>query len=420
MFNLKTQLRILLLSSWQTSFLLLVPAGFATYYSGVNAVAVFIVNFFAIVALGGLLSLATREMELRSGAKLSAVTVITFGFVSRYGTVGCILTEQVIPDCRNAVNLVTSITALAKHQTLLVQTSMIGAVLSNILLMTGTSLLLGHISIGYKSTPNYYGQHSYQDFNPRAAETMVALLAVSCSSLIIPSAFDTFSTKGDFGIIQLSRATALILLAAYASYMLFLLRTHHYLFEVEPRHVEPGLAVKGIALMGAGMAAVMGGANAQVVPMSVPEEERALPGLSSGMLATTLIIVTTLLGFCTAFAVDSVDGLTQNTGVSQSFIGLILLPVLSNNMYAVKVARQGRLDLSLRITIDNGLQISLLVIPLVIVIGWMMGIEEMTLLFDKFQIAVTFLSILILNYIISQRTSNWSVMLLGETRHGGH
>ncbi|KAI9871458.1 MAG: hypothetical protein M1830_002887 [Pleopsidium flavum] len=390
-FSLTTQLRSLLLSSWLNILLLLVPVGFTVYYASMNAVAVFIINFLAIVALGGLLNLATRDMELRSGAKVSALMVITFG---------------------NAVNFVTSITALAKHQILLVQTSMIGALLSNILLMTGTSLLLGHVTLGYKPTPAYDRPLPYQDFNPTAVETMVSLLAVSSSSLIVPSAYDVFGAKPSPGISQLSRATALILLPVYASYMLFLLRTHRSLFEVEPRRVETrpverGFTVKAIALMGARVAASPGGANAQAVSVCVPEDERPLPGLSSGMLATTLIIVTTLLGFCTAFAVDSVDGLTQKTGISQSFVGLILLPLLSNNMYAVKVARQGRLDLSLRITIDNGLQISLLVISLVILVGWIMDIEEMTLLFDKFQIAVTFLSILVLNYIIAQHNSNW-------------
>jgi Ca2+:H+ antiporter len=74
------QLKYLLLSSW-ISFLLLpcIPVGFALNYVHANAIAVFCVNFVAIVPSATVLSAALNEINVRANEKVSALLNQTFG-----------------------------------------------------------------------------------------------------------------------------------------------------------------------------------------------------------------------------------------------------------------------------------------------------------------------------------------------------
>ena len=55
------------------------------------------------------------------------------------------------------------------------------------------------------------------------------------------------------------------------------------------------------------------------------------------------------------------------------------------------------------------MQIALLIIPLIVVLGWILGNDDMNLDFDGFQIAVLFVSVLLVNYLIQDGKSHWQV-----------
>ena len=57
-----------------------VPAGFAIRYTGQNPVATFAVNFVAIIPLGRILDLVTKEMTIRRGGYEGMVIIITFKY----------------------------------------------------------------------------------------------------------------------------------------------------------------------------------------------------------------------------------------------------------------------------------------------------------------------------------------------------
>lgn len=69
-----------------------------------------------------------------------------------------------------------------KKEVVIVQTSLIGSMLSNLLLVMGMCFFFGGI--------NRLEQH----FNVVVAQTAASLLALAVSSLIIPTAFDSWST----------------------------------------------------------------------------------------------------------------------------------------------------------------------------------------------------------------------------------
>lgn len=76
---------------------------------------------------------------------------------------------------------------------------------------------------------------------------------------------------------------------------------------------------------------------------------------------------------------------------------------------AVTVAIKDKMDLAIGVAVGSSMQIALLVIPLIVVIGWIMHIDNMTLYFDGFQIAVLFVAVLLVNYLIQDGKSHWLV-----------
>lgn len=81
----------------------------------------------------------------------------------------------------NAVELIVAILALVDNQVLVVQTSLIGSMLSNLLLVMGMCFFFGGV--------NRMEQH----FNVVVAETAASLLALAVGSLVIPAAFHNWS-----------------------------------------------------------------------------------------------------------------------------------------------------------------------------------------------------------------------------------
>jgi Ca2+:H+ antiporter len=167
---------------------------------------------------------------------------------------------------------------------------------------------------------------------------------------------------------------------------------------------ESGDVLRGIATMGAGTAAASGGGVNQQ-HLVHEEEEEEVPQLTRLGALITLAGSTVLVAFCAEYMVSSIDAITANGKVSEEFVGLILLPIVGNaaeHATAVTVAIKDKMDLAIGVAVGSSLQIALLVLPLMVVIGWI-GLgqpADMTLNFDGFQIAVLFISIILVNYLI--------------------
>lgn len=76
------QIKTVLFPHWYTInwLLVAVPVGIGLNYAhGVNPLAVFIINFLAIIPLAGILSFSTEELALRVGETLGGLLNATFG-----------------------------------------------------------------------------------------------------------------------------------------------------------------------------------------------------------------------------------------------------------------------------------------------------------------------------------------------------
>ena len=220
---------------------------------------------------------------------------------------------------------------------------------------------------------------------------------------------------------ELSRGTAVILLVVYACYLIFQLKSHAEMYNAPSQkvpkrkssRVEEGVAFRGIAQIGAGTAAASGGGvnREQLVQESnaeVEDDEIDEPQLTIWGALVTLAISTTLVAFCSEFMVDSISEVTASGTVSTTFVGLILLPIVGNaaeHATAVTVACKDKMDLAIGVAVGSSMQIALLVLPFVVVVGWIMGRDCMTLYFDTFQIAVLFVAVLLVNYLIQDGKS---------------
>ncbi|KAN0069050.1 Sodium/calcium exchanger domain containing protein [Elaphomyces granulatus] len=389
------QLKATVLNSWINLLLIFVPAGIAVNYAHLSPVAIFVVNFIAIVPLAAMLSFATEEIALRTGETIGGLLNATFG---------------------NAVELIVAIVALVHKEVIIVQTSLIGSMLSNLLLVLGMCFFFG-------------GLHRLeQNFNVVVAQTASSLLSLAVAGLIIPTAFERISGAGD-GVAALSRGTSVILLLVYGAYLFFQLKTHSEIFNERSAktkrigRVASGEARKGIANIGQ-MSASLGFQASQLVELLEDEE----PQLHIWVAVFTLTASTALVALCAEFMVtdqfnkfgetvliydvqvNSIDSITNSGGLSTTFVGLILLPIVGNaaeHATAVTVAVKDKMDLAISVAVGSSMQVALLIIPLTVIIGWIMGVSDMTLYFDGFQITVLFVTVLLVNYLIGDGKSHW-------------
>ncbi|RKP23062.1 hypothetical protein SYNPS1DRAFT_19202, partial [Syncephalis pseudoplumigaleata] len=296
------------------------------------------------------LGYATEEIALRFGETIGGLLNATFG---------------------NAVELIIAIVAVKDGMIRVVQASLLGSILSNLLLVLGFCFLLG----GFR--------YSEQSFNLTAAQNYASLLALSCLSLLIPAAFwislDDHK-KASEAVLQLSHISAIFLLAIYLLFLYFQLHTHAHLYEAE-------------------------------------DEDTEYPTLTLSFSLVALVLVTVLVSFHADMLVDAIEAITKGGMLTDTFVGLILLPIVGNaaeHMTAVTTAMKNKMDLAIGVALGSSMQIALLVTPLLVIIGWAIG-QPMTLFFQGFETVVLFVSVLIANYLIMDGKSNWleGAMLLG-------
>ncbi|KAJ5151648.1 hypothetical protein N7492_009943 [Penicillium capsulatum] len=193
--------------SWVNVLLVFVPAGIAVKAAGLNPAVVFALNAVAIIPLAGLLSHATESVASRLGDTIGALINVTFG---------------------NAVELIIFIIALVKDEIRIVQASLLGSILANLLLILGMAFLLGGL------------RFQEQIYNSTVTQMSACLLSLSVTSLLLPTAFHASwsdSNKADTQTLKVSRGTSVVLLLVYILYIIFQLKSHAYLYASIPQRI---------------------------------------------------------------------------------------------------------------------------------------------------------------------------------------
>ncbi|KAI1106564.1 Calcium/proton exchanger [Jackrogersella minutella] len=375
-----------LLSSPINVLLFAVPIGIIAGQSGWDPVAVFVINFFAIIPLAAVLSFATEEISAKLGEALGGLLNATFG---------------------NAVELIVSIIALRDRQLEVVKSSMIGSILSNLLLVMGMCFFFGGIT--NMRDENGHGQE--QSFQTITAQTTASLMTLSAASMILPGTLFMIindSKEGDDAernkiILSLSRGTAIILLGLYVLYLFFQLRTHHKLFSAEAGDGSESAQTESQ------LPADASAENGRTVVVQEHSEEEEEVHMSPWSAGCVLIVTTVLVSICADYLVESIDALVERANISRSFIGLILIPIVGNaaeHVTAVVVAVKNKMDLAMGVAIGSSIQIALFVTPFLVVLGWVMD-RDMDLHFETFETVSFALAVLVVIYTVQDGKSNY-------------
>lgn len=204
--------------SWLNVLLVFVPIGIAVaQIEGIHGGIVFAMNCIAVIPLAGLLSHATESVAHKMGDALGALLNVTFG---------------------NAVELIIFIIALTKDQIRIVQASLLGSILANLLLILGMAFFLGGL------------RFREQIYNSTVTQMSACLLSLSVISLVLPTAFHASfknTDKADAESLKISRGTSVILLLVYIIYLLFQLKSHAYMYESTPQHIVDAESTPGPA-----------------------------------------------------------------------------------------------------------------------------------------------------------------------------
>ncbi|PON30742.1 hypothetical protein TGAM01_v200162 [Trichoderma gamsii] len=209
---------LVLTHSWFNVLLVFVPLGIIlANIPGINSGIVFAMNCIAVVPLAGLLAFATESVAIKMGDALGALLNVTFG---------------------NAVELIIFIIALVKNEIRIVQASLLGSILANLLLILGMGFFLGGL------------RFREQVYNSTVTQMSACLLSLSVISLVLPTAFHASFNDADLAdrqSLKISRGTSVILLLVYGIYLLFQLKSHAYLYESTPQNIVDAESVPGPA-----------------------------------------------------------------------------------------------------------------------------------------------------------------------------
>jgi Ca2+:H+ antiporter len=262
----------------------------------------------------------------------------------------------------NAAELIISIVALQAGLIGLVKASITGSILGNLLLILGLSLVAGGIS------------RSELRFNRTSAGISAGMLALAVVALVLPALFHALHPESAARLseLRMSESVAVILLVTYGLSLLFTLKTHRGLFWSEAYHLEGPTWGVGKAILILGLATV-----------GVAIESELL--------------------------VHAATEATHTLGLTQTFLGLIIIPIIGNaaeHATAVVVARKGKMDLALQIALGSSTQVALLVAPILVFAGVLMG-RDMNLVFTPFEVMALGLATLVTAIITLDGESHW-------------
>ncbi|KAJ7707678.1 Sodium/calcium exchanger protein-domain-containing protein [Mycena rosella] len=198
--------RLILMGSWINILMVFIPLScIMDITHSKSRGLVFIFSVLSLVPLVKLHDVSTRELAIRIGG-------------SKTGLVNASMS--------NIVEIVVAISALRKCELRVVQSSLIGSMLSKLLLVLGLCLFAGGV------------RFSEQGFDATATQLHSSLLSLSVGAVLLPAAYH-FSLSGNSNIaselqmqniLKMSHGVAILLLFIYGSYLFFQLYSHTHLY----------------------------------------------------------------------------------------------------------------------------------------------------------------------------------------------
>ncbi|XP_039058543.1 vacuolar cation/proton exchanger 2-like isoform X2 [Hibiscus syriacus] len=324
---------------------------------------VFFLSLLGITPLAVRLSYATEQLAFYTGPTVGGLLNATFG---------------------NATELIISIYALKSGMTRVVHLSLLGSILSNMLLVLGCSFFCGGLV--------HHGKE--QVFSKATAVVNSGLLLMAVMGLLFPAVLHYTHTERQVGKseLALSRFSSCVMLLAYATYLVFQLKSQ------EDTYVPVG--------------------EEGTINRENDDDDEA-PEISKWESIIWLAIMTAWISILSDYLVDTIKGASDAWNVPIAFISVILLPIIGNaaeHASAIMFAMKDKLDISLGVAIGSSTQISMFGIPFCVVIGWAMG-QEMDLNFQLFETTILFITVIVVAFFLQVGISRTLYSSLSNRYH---
>jgi Ca2+:H+ antiporter len=129
-----------------------------------------------------------------------------------------------------------------------------------------------------------------------------------------------------------------------------------------------------------------------------------------------LVLATAGVAYESEMFVGVVEGVTESVGLSPLFTGVVLLPLLggvAEYLTAVSMARKDKMDLSVSVALGSTLLVALLVVPLLVLIGPLLG-HPIDLHFELYELVAIVTAVVVSNLVSLDGRSDWleGVLLL--------
>ncbi|XP_021273686.1 vacuolar cation/proton exchanger 3-like isoform X1 [Herrania umbratica] len=352
--NVWNSIRIVVFSTKLNILMIFGPAAiFVEKASGYHGL-VFPLSLLGIIPLAERLGYATEQLACFTGPTVGGLLNATFG---------------------NATELIISIFALRNGMIRVVQQSLLGSILSNMLLVLGCAFFSGGLVIMKRE----------QVFNKATAGVNSGLLLMSVMGLLFPAVLHSTRTELHFGKseLALSRFSSCVMLFAYAAYLYFQLKSQKKLYDI----------VKD---------------NEGESETEISDDDEA-PEISMWEAIVWLSILTVWIAVLSEYLVDAIEGASTTLKIPVAFISVILLPIVGNaaeHAGAIMFAMKDKLDISLGVAIGSSTQIAMFGIPFCVIIAWIMG-QPLDLNFQLFETATLFLAVIVVAFMLQEGTSNY-------------
>lgn len=236
--------------------------------------------------------------------------------------------------------------------------SLIGSVLGNVLFVLGLAFLLGGL------------KHGTQKFRATFASLNSIMLVLAVAAIAVPDLISFQSKEAAEHLGPLSVAIAIVLFVVY------LASTYYFLKDGDAEHAPDG-----------------------------EHGARWSKGFCIGVLLASAIAV----GFVSESLVGAMEHTIQSVGISASFMGFILVPVVGNiaeHLVAVQLAWRNKMDFGVGIALTSSVQVALFVVPVALFLSHAIG-NPITLTFEPRQLLALALAAIVLPNVVGDGESTW-------------
>jgi len=322
--------------------LLFVPISIILFLFTQEDTLIFLASILAIIPLARIMGYSTKEISLQTNPTISGLLSASFG---------------------NAIELIIAVFALQAGLIEVVQASIIGSIIGNILFLVGISIFSGGL------------RHKTQRFNNETIGVSSTMLIIVVAGLAIPSVYYVLTPQSSSHIQLLSAAVAIVMTLIYIAGLVFSLRTHRDLFDASDE-------------------------------MKATHEK---PTMSRRFAALVLLISFLVVSVESELLVGAIEHAAVAMGITQMFIGLVVIALITNIAEistAIHFAREDKLDVSIEIGLSSAIQISLFVVPILMLVSSVF-VLNFSLVFPPFAILAVVLAVLIVNYLSADGRCNW-------------